>query len=259
MGCFLCRSSKIYVNVKPIFVNEYFDLVAKKTKKILFTSATICGADQFCKDLGITKSYASSEIPSSFPVKNRLVGYKPVGKLNFKNKNQLLPSFVKSIDNIIDYHKNENGLIHSVSYDNANYIKENSKFKKQILIPNREEIMDIINVIKEKSEKERLIIVSPALTEGVDLIDNLSRFQIFIKVPFGFLGDVWVKTKLQQDSNWYARNAIVKIVQGAGRSIRSKDDYAYTYILDENFRRLATESRNLFPNWFFESIRKINV
>lgn len=245
--------------LKPIYVNEFFDLIAKRTDKILFTSATICGPDQFCKDLGITSSYDYTEIESTFPIQNRLVGYKPIGKLNYKNKHELIPEFVKAIDKILDYHKNENGLIHSVSYENAELIKKQSKYKDYILIPDRNQMLDIVDVINKKSKNNRIIVVSPAMLEGVDLYDEISRFQIFIKVPYAFLGDVWVKSKMQEDPKWYARDAVVKIVQGAGRSVRSKDDYAFTYILDENFRRLATTNRELFPNWFYESIKAVNV
>jgi len=38
--------------------------------------------------------------------------------------------------------------------------------------------------------------------------------------------------------------------------VRSKDDYAVTYILDEKFDQLYSENRAMFPKWFKEAIIK---
>ena len=103
------------------------------------------------------------------------------------------------------------------------------------------------------------IIVSPSIIEGVDLTDELSRFQIFLKVPYQFIGDIWVKTKMNMNSKWYSRMAIIKIVQGCGRSIRSDKDWAETFILDGNFNRLMQYDNELFPEWFKESVRSYNI
>ena len=43
--------------------------------------------------------------------------------------------------------------------------------------------------------KDPTILVSPSLMEGIDLVDDLSRFQIIVKVPYASLGDKHVKKK----------------------------------------------------------------
>jgi Rad3-related DNA helicase len=40
----------------------------------------------------------------------------------------------------------------------------------------------------------------------------------------------------------------------AGRGVRAKDDYAKTYLLDGQFKRLYDEHPNMFPEWFKEAI-----
>ncbi|MCF8354355.1 MAG: DEAD/DEAH box helicase family protein [Melioribacteraceae bacterium] len=250
---------KEFFEIKPVQVFEFFNLISKRSEFRMFMSATICGPDQFAKDIGLESEFDYQEVPSTFPVDNRLVGFKPVGKLNYKNKQQILPRFVEAVDNLLECHKKDNGIIHTVSYDNANYFKLKCKNKDRLYIPSKEDMLDLENVIKEKSKKKPIVLCSPVLLEGIDLIDNLSRFQIFIKVPYAFLGDKWVKTKLNEDPKWYARDAIVKLIQGAGRSIRSDKDYAFTYILDENFKNLVVNNRELIPKWFMESIRVIKI
>jgi len=59
---------------------------------------------------------------------------------------------------------------------------------------------------------------------------------------------------MESNKDWYARDTILKIVQGAGRSIRSKDDWAHTFILDSNINRLFRDYQYMFPKWFLEAV-----
>jgi len=254
------------LKIKPLEVFEYFnDYIGCRVNKIIFMSATICGVNEFAKTLGIDNdNYEYLETKSIIPIKNRTVYYcSNVGSMNYKNKYEILPKFIEIIDRIIKYqfnqksNKNINGIIHSVSYDNAEYIKKHSKYKNNIIIPTRHELMNLNDHILNK--QQNTVIVSPSILEGIDLIDELSRFQIFIKVPFSFLGDLWVKTKMNKNKKWYSREAIIKIIQGCGRSIRSEDDWAETFIIDNNFGRLITQNNELFPTWFKESIKTVKV
>ena len=254
------------LRIKPLQIFEYFDIhIGNRINKTVYMSATICGFQEFAKSLGIENNgYDHIETKSIIPIKNRTVYYcKNIGSLNFKNKYDLLPKFIDIIDRIIKYQFekdksiNINGIIHSVSYENAEYIKKNSKYKKNIIVPTKNDLIDLNQYILGR--KKNTIIVSPSILEGIDLIDELSRFQIFIKVPFGFLGDEWIKTKMTNNKKWYSRDAIIKIVQGCGRSIRSEKDWAETFILDSNFGRLMSYDIDLFPKWFLESVKTVNI
>jgi ATP-dependent DNA helicase DinG len=44
------------------------------------------------------------------------------------------------------------------------------------------------------------------------------------------------------------------MVQSYGRSIRSKDDWATTYILDSRFGFFVSKNRSILPNWFTDAI-----
>lgn len=246
------------ITAKPLEVVEGMEKVIARCNQILYLSATICGPFQFAKELGLdfsTCDYSSTKCP--FPIESRKVYTLNTGSLNYKNKAEMLPKFVEKIDWVIDgvtqnWTKVYSGIIHSISYDNADFIKKYSKHKDKIFVPTREDLMNLNKIIEK--EKEGMVIVSPSILEGVDLFDDLSRFQIFLKVPYGFLGDRWINTKMKLDPEWYSREAVIKIVQGCGRSIRSSDDWAWTFILDSNFGRLLNQSKGLFPEWFREAI-----
>ena len=66
--------------------------------------------------------------------------------------------------------------------------------------------------------------------------------------------DRWINTKKEADggSIWYNWQTAITLVQACSRSIRSKDDWAKTYILDSAFDDFVR--RNKLPIWFTEAI-----
>jgi hypothetical protein len=63
--------------------------------------------------------------------------------------------------------------------------------------------------------------------------------------------------KRKRDEQWYRWQTALKLVQGYGRSIRSKDDWATTYILDGAFGYFVSKNRNILPDWFLQAIDKV--
>ena len=242
--------------VKPLNIYEFFQkTVASKADKIIFMSATVCGAEAYADNLNI-QEYDYLEVPATIPINHRQIYFMSnIGNLNYRNRTQVLPHFVDCIDKIIEYHRKcdpkVNGIIHSISYKNAEYIKEHSKFAKNIIIPTADQKNNIDHTLGSGGK----ILVSPSIMTGIDLYDDRSRFQILLKVPYLNLGDNWVKQKLQENQVWYTRNAIISIIQCSGRSVRSIDDFANTYILDSNFNKLLTQYRNLFPKYYLDAIK----
>lgn len=47
------------------------------------------------------------------------------------------------------------------------------------------------------------------------------------------------------------------IVQATGRSVRSMDDFAVTYILDADWGRFYGQNKMMFPQSFRESIKAV--
>jgi len=92
------------------------------------------------------------------------------------------------------------------------------------------------------------------MTEGVDLVDEASRFQIICKIPYPYLGDKLVKKRMNKWKWWYPLQTTKTIVQSVGRSIRSETDFAVTYILDGDFSKFYYRNTYLFPESFRESM-----
>ena len=54
---------------------------------------------------------------------------------------------------------------------------------------------------------------------------------------------------------WYPLQTAKTIVQAVGRSVRSDDDHAVTYILDSDWQRFYAMNKSLFPDNFRESLQ----
>lgn len=227
----------------------------------LFLSATIY-IDNFCKTLGVNREEVKYiRIPMTFP-KNRRFVYidNYIGSLNNKNLENKLPNILNRIENISHNYKNYKGAIHTHSYKINNYIMKHAspKLKKRLITHkgglittglSREEALQ-----EHMTRKDTTILISPMMYEGVDLKDDLCRWQILCKCPFSSLVDPQISRRLEIDPEWYQWQTVLKIIQACGRAVRSDTDWAFTFILDRVFLSLFERNSYMFPEWFIEAI-----
>lgn len=238
---------------KPIDISPYSDqALFRFGRKVLMLSATILNQRAFCESLGIPlEESAFITLPSPFPVENRPVLVSSIGKMSAGEIDNTLPKLAEAIRQILTAHPNEKGIIHCHSYKVANYIMKNIK-SKRLLTHRSEDREDVLN--QHLSSKEPTVLVTPSMTEGVDLKGDFSRFQIICKVPYPYLGDKLVQKRMRKWSWWYPLQTAKTIIQSLGRSIRSADDHAVSYILDSDWNRFYGQQRDLFPESFRDSV-----
>ena len=245
------------VLVTPIDVSSYFKDILDKGSISLFMSATILSKDYLCKIVGIKSNQVKfiRVHESNFPLKNRPIYLMNVAWLNAKTMNQSLPAIANAVNNIMTTHKKEKGIIHTTSYSQLRFIKENICKENAIRLIETGSKFDRNEMLEKhyKSSKPT-VLISPSLYLGVDLKDNLSRFQIIVKVPYADLTDRKISVMKQRDPNWYTWKTILKLVQAYGRSIRSKEDFANTYILDSSITFLLKQAKEMSPKWFSDAI-----
>jgi hypothetical protein len=100
------------------------------------------------------------------------------------------------------------------------------------------------------------VLISPSLHTGLDLRDDLSRFQVITKVPYPNITDKWIYAKRKGDAEWYYWQTALKLIQAYGRSVRSKDDWAKTYVLDSAFNYYVRKNERILPKWFINAIKR---
>jgi Rad3-related DNA helicase len=166
-----------------------------------------------------------------------------------------LPKITQMIDKIMFHHQYDRGIIHTTSYRQANYILQNISETNRARLKTTEGISNRTELMKKHNSSDASVLISPSLHQGIDLKDESSRFQIIMKVPYPDLSQKRTKIKLQRDREWYDWQTALRLVQTYGRSIRSEDDHATTYLLDTNFTYFVKKKRNLFPKFFLEALR----
>lgn len=242
---------------KLLYANRLFNTyISTVCDKFLHMSATILDKSDYCRNLGINESdaeYISAD--AIFPKENRLIHYTPIGSLTYNNKQQTMPKLIEQISILLKKYSNCRGIIHTGNYQIAEAIINSLYYTdegKRLIMPRGNDRQNILNKFYESNAP--YVLISPSLTEGLDLKDDLSRFCIICKVPYMSLGDIWVKTRMEENNRWYLINTAQTIVQMTGRSIRSEEDYCDTYILDSNFIDFAKRAMNILPNWWKESV-----
>lgn len=220
---------------------------------VLLMSATILDTNGYKILCGISDDVSGSlVIPSPFPPENHPIIFAGVGSMGNNEIDSTLPKLADAVKEILKAHKNEKGIIHCSSYKIAWYIKKSVKSSRLLIhdASDREAVL-----AKHISSKEPTVILSPSMTEGVDLKEDLSRFQVICKVPFPYLGSKLVTKKMHKWKWWYDLQTTKTLVQSVGRSIRNEKDTAVTYILDSIWERFYAKNSQLFPENFRKSLK----
>jgi len=246
------------LSLEPIWAYDYLDkYVFSNYDMVVLMSGTILDKNLFCQlnGLDVTKAVYYS-IRSPFPLKNRPIYYMPVGKMSYKAKEDTFKRYIPYIQKLLSKYKNQKGIIHTNSFELANWIKTSIKDPRLLFhdSSNKDEMLKF-----HFESEEPTVLVSPSMDTGVSFDHEKSRFQIIAKVPYPSLASQ--KNKLRQKNNpdWYSWKTIAGIVQMSGRSVRSETDWADTIIIDGSFSDVIKYSGHLIPDWIQEAITKINV
>ena len=245
------------IKLEPLVVSSYFTDIFDKGSISLLMSATILSKENLCKAVGLKNEdvkFIRVE-NSDFPIKNRPIYLMNVAWLNARTMSESLPNIVKVLDNLLSVHKNDKGIIHTTSYSQVQFIKNNlSKENLSRLIETNPKFDRNEMILKHTQSTKPTVLISPSMFLGVDLKDDLSRFQVIVKVPYPDLTDKKVSVLKQRNPKWYEWNTILRLIQAYGRSVRNADDYANTYILDSSVSFLLKNGKEMIPKWFSEVI-----
>lgn len=232
------------------------DNLAKKIfdfgETVILMSATIVNHKKFAETLGI-KDYYFIEAESTFDSKKAPIKCTSKFRLNYKNKNEILPQMCKIAKNICTTFKNKKGIIHTHSMDVLNFLKKELGNDKRFLF--REQGINNERILQLHQEtKAPTVLVSPSMTHGVDLKGELGEFQIVMKAPFLPLNDERVKRKFEKDKEWYTDAMLSTLIQMCGRCNRSEADYSETFVLDGMILDSIRRNSDKLPKYFIDRI-----
>ncbi|MGI0072705.1 MAG: helicase C-terminal domain-containing protein [Nitrosotalea sp.] len=249
------RGSFRSVSIKPLDISKYvkafFDIDIQ-----IFMSATL-DKESFCENTGLEQSkVAFVDTPKSpFLPDKRRINFLNIRKLSYAASKEDELVVIQKINDILSQHPDERGLILTSSekrcIDIKNNLSDQNRKRIRICHSRNENGMTQDEVLQEHAEIKDGVLLSSSLWEGVDLKDDLSRFQIIAKIPYPNLSEKRTKIKMQKFPLWYKSQTLMKLLQGFGRSIRSEEDWAVTYVLDAAARDLLNQSKAMIPKSYY--------
>ncbi len=173
------------VSFQPLDIAAYTAKLFDTAETVLLMSATIFSDSLLCKTLGIPieKAEFVKVSDSSFPVENRRIYSMDVARLSRATMDASLESVAKAVDEIMDRHAGERGVVHTTSYFQAKYVMDHVSEHNKARLVTTEGSANRGELLRAHGVKEGSVLISPSLYQGVDLKDDLSRFQVIVKVP----------------------------------------------------------------------------
>ena len=222
----------------------------------LYMSATI-HPDVFCPSMGIDRrdcAYIEVE-KSPFPAENRPVHWLDTVRLNNSSGAADLGAAYAEVVRLLARHPNEKGIVHTTSIRQCNELCS--------VVGGARETIQVYGggPVEREAALERhatssgpTVLVSPGLWNGVDLKGDLSRFQIVLKAPYLSMASMRTARLASTNQLWYRYRAMAKLIQGIGRSVRSEDDHAVTYIVDAAAASLVRSLQRYVPRAYADTI-----
>jgi len=251
------------ISVKPIdiskFAKTFFD-----TEYQIFMSATI-DKKSFCENMGLEKDdVAFVDTPKSpFPINHRTIDLLNIKRLSYGSTEDDEIEVIKTIDRILDEHSTVRGLILTSSIPRCQkiiqYLSPKNTRRIRICHSKNKDGKTQDEVISEHATDPTGVLLSSSLWEGVDLKDDLSRFQIIAKVPYPNYKEKRTKAKMAKFPSWYTSQTLTKLLQGFGRSIRSNDDWAKTYVLDTAVNNVFFKAQQMIPKAYHDVLGMENI
>lgn len=247
------------LTAQPIWSYKYLaENLWPRYDYVVLMSGTILDKDLFCQMNGIDPSDAAFiAIDSPFPVENRpIYFFSKIGKQSYKTKDIVWPKQKEIVDKIMKKYKSDKGIIHSGNYELASWTIRDVKEGSRLLAHKSNDRSQIVQ--EHYNSSEPTVLVSPSLMTGLDLKDEYSRFQVVLKMPYPNLGSEKVKKRMETMKDYYGLTTVRTLIQAYGRSVRSMDDWADTYILDGCFADILKWSGHWIPKWIKDAIKWIN-
>ncbi len=226
----------------------------REVRKIVLLSATISRKD--IEALGLDRRkvlYINCESP--IPADSRPIVAVPITAVNRHNMPEATRKIGEYIDRVVaPQHVGEKGLVHA-TYQMAAQLRE-ILTGPRYMFHDRFNKREVYQMFRDSDPAYGRILVASGMYEGIDLPEDLGRFQVIAKVPWPSLGNAAIRYQSEQDPDWYLWETLRITIQAAGRICRTPEDFGTTLIIDSSFERLIRESSNagLVPQWFMDGL-----
>jgi ATP-dependent DNA helicase DinG len=244
------------VTFRPVYAGSFIrTYLLGKAERFLFMSGTLLDKEMFCRSIGIDPeeaTFITSE--SAFPAANRPIRFFFAGSMTMTHKERTFPVLMDRIEEILRRNPNKRGIIQTHNDEIVRFIKEWISVKYRDRLTFKADYASVDDMLEAHEGKVNSFIVASGFREGLDLYDDLSRVQVLCKVPYPSLKDNRVKLLADRSDDYYGWMTVMMFVQSIGRSVRSENDKALTYILDSDFKRMYGKYKRFIPKYVKDAI-----
>lgn len=244
------ETSPFRINVKLLDPSRYSEGIFDAVKGAVLMSGTLHPGEMYADILGISEAKIK-RYDSPFPDKNKKIV--SVNNLTTAYKERDLRMYQAYANSIADVANNIPGnlAVFFPSYNLLNKIYDRLTrvhLEKELLVEEREhnkkEKRELVDGLKKSNEKILLGVQGGSLSEGVDYRNNILSGVYIVGIPFPppsleinalqeYYSQKFGKDKGYKYSRIYP--AINRVLQAAGRPIRSKNDRAMIILGDKRF------------------------
>lgn len=238
---------------EPVDIRGLDNPIFNTNNKIILMSATINKNDII--ELGLDKRrVAYHEANSCIPKERRPIYFEPVGKIRGQDIKASAELIQHKINNLLERYPKDKGLIHA-TYAQANILRYLFKDNPRILFHDKLNKTEQYQAFRQDTTGK--VLVASGLYEGIDLPDDLGRWQALAKVPWPNKGEPAIAYVSDLDPNWYTWQTAKQVLQACGRISRHPEDQGDTFILDSTFKSLYINNQDYWPRWWKESLHGI--
>lgn len=247
----------------PLDISNNFKLLFED-KKVVMTSATLTidgKFDYLVSRLGLNE-FNKYLVSSPFDYDKNM-------QILLSSKN-IDPNSEKHIENSINFlneflkNEKEGSFVLCTSYSQIDKISNGIKNEHLKILKQND--MSNTNLLNNFKNEKSILIATDSFWEGVDVKGDMLKNVIIVKIPFQVPDDpvteALIESIKKEDKNpflsYQLPNAIIKLRQGIGRLIRSKEDSGKVIILDSRvtFKFYGKKIINSLPSKNIKYIEK---
>lgn len=225
----------------------------KEVEKLVLMSATL--SDRDIRTLGLDRKrvlYIDCESP--IPADRRPIIVDPIARLNHAS---LVPGTLLIANHILKVlaprHEKQKGLIHA-TYQQSSILAGVLGTQSRFMFHDSGNRSLVYKRFRDSPAEEGRVLIACGMHEGVDLPEDLGRWQVIAKIPWGNLGNPAVRYQQEKDPGQYHWETWRTVIQACGRICRTPEDQGVTYICDGSINRLLQEAGEMPPAWFTDAL-----
>lgn len=243
------KDGDIIANIRCVDSSKLIAKTLKKLKSSIFFSATLTPIDYYVKCLGGNDDTPVIKLESPFPSEHLLTLVRNDISTRYRDREYSYKEIARTIESVINKRKG-NYLVFFSSYqylDNVyNHLELSSeihciKQTRDMTDEEREEFLSHFVLIPNKTTLG-LAVLGGVFSEGIDLVSDKLIGSIIVGVglpQINFENDLIKNHYDEQEMNGYdyayVNPGITKIIQAAGRVIRSEKDVGVVVFIDERY------------------------